>query len=695
MPRDPYKYYRIEARELIDGLAKGVLQIERAPATADQSAQLMRIAHTLKGAARVVKQATSAELAHRFEEILEPYRGGGEVPREHSEAMLRITDTLRAELDALGAETPAVAVVAPVIAAAPAALPRAAVVEEHFQSVRVDLAEMDSLLAGVSESVVQVSALQRHAEELAANRSTATSIISLLTPEAGSMRGVPASSLARARLLLTDLQGALERQHRQLTSGLDRSETELRQVRDRADALRLVPAGMVFDRLERAARDAAIASNKDIVFETAGADQRLDGHVLSPLADALLHVVRNAADHGIELPAERIAADKPAQGRIELRVERRGNRLLFRCRDDGRGLDVNAIREAAVRSGKLTLAEAAVLDQQSAIDLLMRGGVSTKTAVTEISGRGVGMDVVRAMTDRLKGTVAVRSTFKQGTEVEISVPLSLTALPALVIEAGGLCVALPLDAVRRSLRLAQNEIGRSPEGETLIYDNNVLPLLTLADVLGSGGAQRVSRAALTVVIVESRGRLAGIVVDRLIGRSDIVVRPLPAAAGTLPLVAGAAFDAEGDPQLVIDPEGLIEAARSSRTAKPLAEARRQRHILVVDDSLTTRMLEQSILESAGYRVSLAVSAEDALELSRHARYDLFVVDVEMPGISGFEFVARTRADSVLRETPAVLVSSLSSDADKRRGAEAGASAYIVKGEFDQGGFLRTVRGLVG
>jgi two-component system chemotaxis sensor kinase CheA len=348
-----------------------------------------------------------------------------------------------------------------------------------------------------------------------------------------------------------------------------------------------------------------------------------------------------------------------------------------------------------MRNGKISVAEAAALDQQGAIDLLMRGGVSTKKEVTEISGRGVGMDVLRAMTGRLKGTVAVRSTFGSGTEVEISVPLSLTAMPALVIEAGGLSVSLPLDSVRRSLRLARAEIGRSPEGETLIYEEQVLPLLSLAEVLNSASTSRPSRAFLTVVIVESRGRLAGIAVDRLVGRSDIVVRPLPAAAGNLPLVAGAAFDAEGDPQLVLDPEGLIEAARALRTQKPIAEARRQRHILVVDDSLTTRMLEQSILESAGYRVSLAVSAEDALELSQHTRYDLFVVDVEMPGISGFEFVARTRADAVLRETPAVLVSSLSSDADKRRGAEAGASAYIVKGEFDQGGFLRTVRGLAG
>jgi two-component system chemotaxis sensor kinase CheA len=341
MPRDPYKYYRIEARELIDGLAKGVLQLERAPASAEQGALLMRIAHTLKGAARVVKQAASAELAHRFEEILEPYRGGGDVAREHSEAMLRITDELRAELDALGSETPAAvaAVVAPASPEVTATVSpqRAAapiVVEEHFQSVRVDLAEMDALLAGVSESVVQVSALQRHADELAQNRTTAASIIGLLTPEAGSNRGVPASALARARLLLT--VNCRARWNVSIANCSKRPRPFRNRAAPGARTRRCAAPGAgrhgVRPARARCARRRAliVEQRHRVRQQRRRAASRRPRAVAARRCAAARGAQRGRSRHRVGLP-NALRPASPRRAALSLRVERRGNRLLFRC----------------------------------------------------------------------------------------------------------------------------------------------------------------------------------------------------------------------------------------------------------------------------------------------------------------------------------------------------------------------------
>lgn len=683
MARDPYKYYRIEAREIVEALVQGVLALEKAAASAEQLNQLLRLAHTLKGAARVVRQGASAELAHHFEDLLEPHRGGGTIPHATVDELLRLVDAIHAQLVSLDAPAAPARPTADADAPAPLAEPR-------FSAVRVELADMDRLLEGVSEAMVQLGALRQDAQELARGRQLLALLQGQLSPAGGLEPS--AASLRRARALVAQLVGLLEQAGRELYGSLDRSEAELREVQDKANQLRLLPTQLVFGNLERAVHDAARSLGKSIRFEARGGEQRLDGHVLEPLADALLHLVRNAADHGIESSAEREAAGKPVQGLIELSVERRAGRLLFRCRDDGRGLDLEAIRAAAVRCGRASEAQAQALDATGAIQLLLAGGISTKAGVTEFSGRGIGLDTVRDIAARLKGSLALHSEPGGGTHVEVEVPTSLTALPALVVEAAQQTCALPLDAVRRTLRIAEDEVSRSSEGALIRYEGQALPFIALGEILGADAVER--RRSWTVVIVEGRSGLGGIAVDRLVGHADLIVRPLPAAAGNLPLVLGASFDADGDPQPLLDAEGLVQSARN-RHAMPAPVARSPPRILVIDDSLTTRMLEQSILESAGYTVELATSAEEGLQLARQRTYQLFVVDVEMPGMDGFEFIASTRRDPQLSQTPAILVSSRSRSEDRKRGAEVGARAYIVKGEFEQGRFLDTVRGLAG
>ncbi len=472
---------------------------------------------------------------------------------------------------------------------------------------------------------------------------------------------------------------------------------ELAQVRDAANALRLLPASTIFPPLERAVRDAAHASGKKVVFRTSGGQQRLDAHVLDALRSALLHLVRNAVAHGIEAEAQRTTGGKPAAGHIQLTVERRGSEVAFVCRDDGGGIDVEAVRRAATQAGLLAPAQAAGASPQALFGLLLRGGLTTARHLTEVSGRGVGLDVARETVAGVGGEVVIASEAGRGTSIELRVPISLSSITTLLVDAGGTTAAVPLDAVRRTLRLADADIARSPANDTIVYDGNVIPFVPLARALRTHGASRPTqeRARWSAVVLQAGSALAAVGVDRLLGTASVVVKPLPVHAAVEPIVMGAALDAEGNPQVVLDPATLVAVVQKEHGAAREEDPAPKLPVLVIDDSLTTRMLEQSILESAGYEVELATSAEEGLAKARERRYAAFVVDVEMPGMDGFEFVETTRADPKLREVPAILVTSRNAPEDRRRGEDAGARAYVVKGEFDQAFLLQTIRALVG
>jgi len=381
--------------------------------------------------------------------------------------------------------------------------------------------------------------------------------------------------------------------------------------------------------------------------------------------------------------------------------------VAFVCSDDGRGVDVEAVRTAAVARGVVSATAAKALSADQVIALLGSVGavgLTTASEVTELSGRGIGLDVVRATLSQLKGEMRIRSETGRGVSVEVQVPVSIAALQGLVVEAGGARVAIPLDAVQQTLRVRDTEVARSAGGDSILHAGKVIPFLPLELMMRNSGASgsnfgiRVNPGTWSVVVVQAAGRCVALGVSRLLGAATIVVRALPGVVNADPVVAGASLDAEGTPQLVLDPAGLVAAAESSRgeTFKATAEAHASpAPILVIDDSLTTRMLEQSILEAAGYQVELAVSAEDGLIKAHDRRYSLFICDVEMPGMDGFSFVAQTRADPDQRDIPAILVTSRDAVADRLRGQQVGASAFIIKGEFDQVQLLQTIRTLIG
>ncbi|HEY2407488.1 MAG TPA: response regulator [Polyangiaceae bacterium] len=681
MPEDRYKYFRIEARELVEGLVKGVLELETTSGTDAVVARLLRLAHTLKGAARIVKLASVAQHAHQIEEILEPFRAVKTlVARDRINALL-------AELDAISSALKRIELVdAPVGANPPAQ-------EQAFETVRVGITEIDAILEGVAEASAHVHALRANGDRLERSRQLIELLLDQLGPRQVA-RGVSTAALARSYPLLEELKDSLSGVGRDTSARLEQIDAELTQMREAAGKLRLHPVSSLFGALERAARDAAQSLDKSVSFKASGGEIRVDAPVLTAVRDALSHAIRNAVAHGIESDAERERAGKPASGLVELTVERRGNRAAFRCTDDGRGIDVAALRSVAVERGLLSAAQAQGLDVDGVYELLLNGRLSTTRTVSELSGRGIGLNVVREIGQRLNGEVKIESEPGRGTTLEISVPISLASLPVLVVGAAESAAALPLDAIRETFRLPDTEITRTSEGESIVRGGKLIPFRPLGELLDDGRA-RARAATWSVVVVASASALVALGVDRLQGATTRVVKPLPAWLELDPIVAGASFDVAGNPELVLDPNGLVAAAKTKGTAPPLPTRAARLPVLIIDDSLTTRMLEQSILESAGYAVELATSAEEGLSKAKLKRYGLFLVDVEMPGMSGFEFVTETKRDAGLREIPAILVTSRAAPEDRARGKQVGAYAYVIKGEFDQSYLLKTIRELLG
>jgi two-component system chemotaxis sensor kinase CheA len=623
MPQDRFKYFRIEAREILDGLARGLLDLER---QADPAviARLLRLAHTLKGAARIVGHSELAELAHQIEDVLAPLRDAPATGRP--DAAFALVERMAAHVAALQLPQPATRDVPRLVRTVDPPIPR------------VEPGAIDDVLAGLAEIHTLVRRL-RGVDDVAA-----------------------------------------------LGPRIDQLERELGAVRQDAECLRLVAAGTSFTQLERAARDAARASGKQVAFASSGGEVRVDAHVLATLHGALVQLVRNAVAHGIERPAERVTAGKRPDGQVTVAVALHGSRIAVTCRDDGRGIDLEAVRRAAVARG-MPADRARDLDRDQLIGLVLGGGLTTSAEVTSLAGRGIGLDIVREAAHGLGGEVTVR-TGAAGTEITIAAPTSIAAVPALVLGGGDRIAAIPLAAVRRVVRGAAMVILRGPDGLSVAFDDVAVPLAPLGRLLGAaGGAPRA------IVIVEGSDGLAAVGADCVLGVDEVVVRALPAAVPVDPIVWGVALDAEGVPRPVLEPTALVAAIRALPPV-PELPVTRPPPILVVDDSLTTRMLEQSILESAGYDVELASSAEDGLARLARRACGLALVDVEMPGMDGFAFIAALRAQPQLAQIPAILVTSRNRPEDRQRGTAVGAQGYVVKGDFDQTDLLDLIRRLV-
>jgi two-component system chemotaxis sensor kinase CheA len=624
MSDDPRDYFAVEARELLEGLTQGALHAARERTLgAAQRKHLLRLAHTLKGAARIVRETAVADGAHGIEDLIAD--APESLPPEFATELL-------SRLDALQQLLPTAA--GPVDGAP-------AIEDQGLRSIALDAADLDRVLARMLDMNARCAAIRQDLEA-----------------PGGAARAI---------------------------AGLDALALELVDARDDIRQLRLAPAAAIFLALERAVHDGAAVAGVRARFTPAGGEHRLDAAALATVRDALVQLVRNAVAHGIESPGARLAAGKPAEGTVALRVEQRGADVAFVVHDDGRGIDFDALRRTAP--------SAAPLSDDALIDRLLAGGLTSRQTASQLAGRGVGLDVARSAVARLNGRLTLQTQPGAGVTFEIIVPASIRSLPALRVEAGHTAL-VPLESVARVLSLHDASFTHSGRAREIVVDGQALPVVRLRRMLDPNGeGARQERQGVAVLVRAAAGTIA-LAVERVRESATVIVESLPALSGAAAIVRGLAVDDRGVVIPVLEPDELAAFAVTDAETD-VSAPRPARHVLVVDDSVTTRMLEQSILEAAGYHVDTAVSGEDALDRITSAEYDLLIVDVEMPGMSGFDLLERLREDDRLARLPAMLVSSRSSEHDRRRGRDAGARAYIVKGEFDQDVFLRTVETLVG
>lgn len=683
MAQDPYKYFRPEAREILDQFSRGVLDIEKGGEGVAIVQRLLRLAHTLKGAARVVKQSEIANRAHAIEDTLAPLRDcADKLGRAQIDTVLQHLDAINSQLVTLApAADPAVQV------------PGKPEVDDSPRTIRTDVAEADAVLDGVAEAQALMSALRAATRSVGQTTHLANSLLAQFAPFAAEEHDRRSGTRSNQRFVLAEeLRRKIGGIESNLGSVVDQMDRELRQLREAAERLRLVPIASVFTTLERIARDTAHALSKQVAFKGGGGDIRLDIHVLETVQRALIQIIRNAVAHGIESADGRAKAGKSPVGSVSVAVSRRDRRIVFSCSDDGRGVDLDAVRRIASQRG-LTGSSGNESNPDDLVRMLLRGGISTSKTVTEMSGRGVGLDVVREAVERLGGEVGFQSAPGAGTTFELIIPPSLASMDALILETGahGATMAIPLDAVRGTRRMTAGEISLATPGASVLHDDKAIAFVPLSAAL-DGTPCSIDRDWAVVIVAGADG-MAAIGAERLLGTARIVVRPLPQRMTANPIVVAASLDADGNPQLVLDPDRLVAAARRGCAGELDAQAPKL-PVLVVDDSLTTRMLEQSILESAGYDVDVAISGEEALERIRKNRYALILVDVEMPGMDGFTLVERIRSDPKLRDIPAIMVTSLAEPAHRQRGRDVGAQGYIVKSEFDQAELLSMIKPLM-
>jgi len=708
-----------EATERLDALAGKLVEIERRPNDGDLLRDVFRDMHTVKGSSAMVGLKPVNDLAHAAEDLVGQIRDAGRpVDGPVVDALLAALDALRAMLDQARVRTPitvdptpviarirnpsagapAAAPGVPVQAAAPAGGAHAQAAAEARQTIRVDFDKLDRLLNLVGELVLgrdelrgAVSSLGSVTSELAADRGIARKVA-----HAGGGGGRPrgletlGEELSRVERVLADVTTDLDH-------GTDRLDAISTELREEVMRLRMVPVAGVFRKHVRTVRDLSGQLGKRARLELEGDETELDKLLVEALDEPLMHLVRNAVDHGLEPPDKRTEAGKPVEGVIRLVASHRGNQVEIRVSDDGRGLDPNKLKAKAVERGLITETEADVMDDRTARELIFRAGFSTAATVSEVSGRGVGMDVVRStIVQKLKGTIEVESTPGQGSAFVLKLPLTLAIIQVVVARAGGETFAIPLDVVQRVLAIQPHEIELVGDREVCVVRGKHVPLIRLDVVLELDAAH--NEGELPLVLVEQGAHTYALVCEHLLGKREIVIKSLGKLLSNVPCVAGATL--LGDRvALILDVPAIIQRALAQpatairRVARPTGGASSS-HVLLVEDSDIVRESLRRILADAGYIVTVAVDGQHGLELARQKRYDLISTDVMMPRMDGYELTRALRAMPEYANTPIVMVTSMGERIDRVRGFDAGVDEYITK-PHDRTQLLRSVRKLLG
>jgi two-component system chemotaxis sensor kinase CheA len=758
--------FKAESEEHLQTLETGLLHLEAEPHDTSVLEELFRSAHSLKGAAGMLGVESVERLAHQFEDQLGATRrghlvmssaladrlyrgldamrrlvqeaGGGEPAEVDIDAVLAELRGDEAPVEALSenGETPGDR--APAERRADDDLPAPRPIEKpddgqgaaafKIETIRVEPQKLDALMTLAGEMVVTTTRVARAlaviddlltlSEEWGREASAAALQTGAYARSGGSDHGMSPDSFKRFARSQERDAGRRERMGQLLGSLKRTSDEEVARLGllagvldDSIRSIRLLPFSTLFNLFPRLVRDLSQEQEKEVRLVVEGATVTADKHLLEELKDPLMHMLRNAIDHGIERPEVREFQGKPRTATLELRASQAGANVVLEVVDDGQGLDAEAIRRSALKKGLRTADEIAAMSPDEVRRLIFAPGFSTSPLITDVSGRGVGLDVVRTNIERLKGSITVESTPGRGCTFRLQAPMTLATTRVLLVQVAQRTYAVPLEAVREITRIDPQAVFSIEGRPSLRVDDHAIPAARLADLLelqtastaaqGKGPIQDAGvqdRAPLPCILLDVGGARLALFVDDLLDEQAVILKPFGGLLQRVRNVFGATVLGSGEICMVLNPQDLILSAQKSQArsdgSAPTVEEERRKVVLLAEDSITTRTQEKRILESAGYEVVTAVDGVDAFSKLGMRSFDALVSDVEMPNMDGLTLAARIRQDAKYRELPIILVTSLASDADRKRGVEVGANAYITKGTFDQTVLLTTLRRLV-
>jgi two-component system chemotaxis sensor kinase CheA len=472
------------------------------------------------------------------------------------------------------------------------------------------------------------------------------------------------------------------------------------QMQDDISGMRLMPLDSLVNGFQRTVRDVSRELNKQVLLEIEGANIEIDKTVLDTLRDPLLHLIRNAIDHGIEMPQARQRIGKPPAGILQIVIEQRGSEIIIAIADDGGGINTERVKRTAIQQQLLTESMAQTLSDEEIQQYIFQPGLTTSTVVTGVSGRGMGMDIVRERVEGLRGRVQIRSQLGVGTTITITVPVSLTRLRCILLKLNEQVFAIPSSVVARMQMIPADELFTAEGQEMLLINGQPVPCLKLSSVLGMPDTAS-SPSLLQILVLRAGDRIHAFEVDELFSEQELVLKPLGREVANAHYISGAAVLGSGEIAIILNANDLARAAsgRSIRRRRPLpvneqTAVTRRSHILIVDDSITTRTLEKNILETAGFQVEVAVHGQQAWEMLADRTFDLIISDVEMPKMNGLELTRHIKSDARLSRIPLILLTSLQKPEQRAAGLEAGADAYLIKSQFDQGELLQLIYSLI-
>jgi two-component system, chemotaxis family, sensor kinase CheA len=708
--------FQAEAAEHLQTITQSLLQLERQSANGQDQKSLQdafRAAHSLKGAARAVSLPDIEKLAHALENILQEARDNGlTLDADTCDVLYDTTDSIQRILDG---KTVAIEQIMGRLNGingknggnVPAPLPTQTITETDTpvavageKTIRVSVNKLDDLMAQVGELLVaKISARQRQSDFHSIRNQfqnwdrTWREITTLSSHINGTMGQQLSEALAHHSEQVKTLMQSLNGHGQNIKSDEMRLDMVTTDLQDQVRRIRMLPFQTIALGLERAVRDAAHTEGKQVLFSIEGGDTELDKKVLETLKDPLLHLLRNAVNHGIEAPDVRQQVDKLEGGRVTLTIRQRGNEVHITVSDDGNGFDLESLQQAIQQ--RHNSGENGSVSESDLISMAFLPGISTAKMVTELSGRGVGLDVVRQQLETIHGRISVDNHPGQGASIKLVVPTSLVVTRGLMVRSGRERYVLPLLTIEKITEPADTFVARGKPMMTV--DGKPLPLVRLAAVLEQSILDDEKTSKPMVVIISIADQRLGLLVDDVLTEQELAIKPLGQPLQRVRNVAGAALMGNGQPIVVLNPADLIKSAlntsfqtmpiASDDSPQPSVKAR----ILVVDDSITTRTLEKNILEAAGFYVITAIDGIEALKRLDESHVDVVVSDIEMPNMNGFELAEHLRESNDYKHLPIILVTSLESQENKERGMLAGADAYIVKRGFDQAELLATIQ----